>query len=612
MNTENQAGLEQDQMSIDHVVSPTNEAGAEAFEYADIIDVGDVKIPFSSHIISKGMEKRLRRNRYEGGETDKSVIAVRQEDRVIELGAGIGYLSSFVCKTSKPAQYVAIEANPDLIPVIKEAHRLNEIQNIQVLNGILSGGPESSFDFYLRSDFWASSMEPDSRPYVRVEKVPKISASDLFKSVKPTVLLIDIEGAEAELLKDLDLSTVREIVIELHAKVYGPNGIGKILRLLSDRGFLPTPEARDTTVRHFRRIATKSAVKRPPAKMDLTTLYDSPADYPVDPKSPPRVMVATCMKDEGPFIMEWVAWNKAIGIRDIVVFTNNCSDGSDLLLDRLHEMGEIIHLPNPAVIANPPAFQPFALRYAQLMPEFRKADYFLSIDVDEFLNIRVGDGTISALIMAAGAFDALSISELNHGCNLRKSFEPGWVMDQFPGHQTEYPRPRKAHRGVKTLTKISGKLLSVRNHRPDFVSDRKNPVIWRDGSGIPTTHFSDERTTNGIDCRGRYNLASLDHYALRSLDDYLAKMYRGDVVRKNYRVSPRYWRLRNGNSDFSSQLLRARKAAEKKYMAMMADPELERLHDVCCERYNAAIERTRGDTAFVERRNLILEKNWSS
>lgn len=588
----------------------STKTGTEPYKYTDIIDVSGIKIPFSSHVISKNMEKRLRRNRYEGSEATKSAIAVREDDRVIELGAGIGYLSSVVCKGSKPEKYIAIEANPDLIPVIIETHRLNEISNVEVLNGILTDGPEESYDFYLRDEFWASSMEPDSRPYVRVEKVPKISASGLFRKVKPTVLLIDIEGAEAELLESLDLRSVREIVIELHPKIYGLNGTGKILRLLSNQGFLPVPEKRDTTVRHFRRIATAQAVRKTPIKMNTSALYEGPSAFPIDPKSRPRVMVATCMKDEGPFILEWIAWNKAVGIQDIVVFTNDCSDGSDLLLDRLHEMGEIVHLPNPAVIVNSPAFQPIALKFAQSLPEFRKAEYFLSIDVDEFLNIRVGDGTISALIMAAGEFDALSISELNHGCNRRKNFEPGLVIDQFPAHQTEYPNQRKAHRGVKTLTRISDKLISIRNHRPDFTADKRAPVMWRDGSGVPTAFFLNESTNNGIDCRGRYNLASLDHYALRSLDDYLAKMYRGDVVRKNYSVGPRYWRLRNGNSDFSSQLLRSRKIAKKKYQALMKDPELTRLHELCCDRYSALIERVREDEPFIERRNLILENSW--
>lgn len=583
---------------------------AENIRYDGFIDVGDIKVPFSPQIISKRMEKRLRRNRYETGETLRSIAAVRENDRVIELGAGIGYLSTVVCSNVSVEQYIAIEANPNLIPVIKETHRLNEVGDVTVMNGILSDGPEEVYEFYLRSEFWASSMEPDSRPYERVENVPRISASNLFKKIKPSVLLIDIEGAEAELLEGLDLNGVREIVVELHAKIYGRNATGKILRILANQGFLPVPEIRDTTVRHFRRVSAAKDESKPTIKENLLNLYNSSSDIPNDPDVPPRVMIATCIKNEGPFILEWLAWNKAIGVQDIVVFSNDCSDGSDLLLDRLHEIGEVIHLPNPAFLSGSFAFQPKALKYAQSLPEFRNADYFLSIDVDEFLNIRVGDGTISALIMAAGEFDALSISELNHGSNSREHFEPGWVMDQFPAHQSEYPMPRKAHRGIKTLTKIDEKLKEIRNHRPDFVVESQNGIIWRDGSGVPTTFFTDEPSNNGIDCRGRYNLASLEHFALRSLDDYLAKMYRGDVVRKNQTVGPRYWRLRNGNSEYTSQMLLARGAAVSKYQTFEKDTELMRLHFLCCERYNLAIENIRNDEPFIERRALIRKNNW--
>ncbi len=54
-----------------------------------------------------------------------------------------------------------------------------------------------------------------------------------------------------------------------------------------------------------------------------------------------RFVIATPMKNEGPFIVEWVAHNLAIGVDDIAVFSNDCSDGSDALLDRLNAMGKL-------------------------------------------------------------------------------------------------------------------------------------------------------------------------------------------------------------------------------------------------------------------------------
>ncbi|MBL4556550.1 MAG: glycosyltransferase family 2 protein [Rhodobacteraceae bacterium] len=56
------------------------------------------------------------------------------------------------------------------------------------------------------------------------------------------------------------------------------------------------------------------------------------------------------MRDEGPYVLEWLAWHKAIGVTDFVVFTNDCTDGTDALLDRLDAAGEVMHLPNPAVL----------------------------------------------------------------------------------------------------------------------------------------------------------------------------------------------------------------------------------------------------------------------
>ncbi len=79
---------------------------------------------------------------------------------------------------------------------------------------------------------------------------------------------------------------------------------------------------------------------------------------------------------------------------------NDCSDGTDLLLDRLQAMGHVQHLPNPAFLANSTAFQPLALGYAHQLTAMREADFFISMDVDEFINVRTGNGTLAALFEA--------------------------------------------------------------------------------------------------------------------------------------------------------------------------------------------------------------------
>ena len=43
-----------------------------------------------------------------------------------------------------------------------------------------------------------------------------------------------------------------------------------------------------------------------------------------------KVIVA-CMRDEALFVVEWVAHHLAVGFDRIIVYTNDCSDGTDRL-----------------------------------------------------------------------------------------------------------------------------------------------------------------------------------------------------------------------------------------------------------------------------------------
>lgn len=316
------------------------------------------------------------------------------------------------------------------------------------------------------------------------------------------------------------------------------------------------------------------------------------------------------MKDEGPFILEWIAWHKAIGVSDIVVFTNDCSDGTVEILDRLQDMGEVVHLPNPALVSGSSFFQPIALSYTMKLPHFRAADYFISIDVDEFINVRSGQGRLIDLFASVDEFDVLSMSELNHGANNQRKFKPGWVTEIFPLHQNMRPGKWKSQRGVKSIVRLSERLENIRNHRPDL-KKAHGESVWLDGSGRPLSSLLEDSSKNGIDCRGTYDEVILDHYPLRSLESYLVKMFRGDVVIKGKRVSHRYWRLRNQNVETSTGFqIDQIDAARAYYDRLVSDSQLESLHEASCKAHESQINRLLGEPEFIERKDWILSNAW--
>lgn len=57
-----------------------------------------------------------------------------------------------------------------------------------------------------------------------------------------------------------------------------------------------------------------------------------------------RVLAILCVKDEAAVLAEWLAHHRSIGVTDVLAFSNDCSDGTDALLDRFEAMGLLTHL----------------------------------------------------------------------------------------------------------------------------------------------------------------------------------------------------------------------------------------------------------------------------
>ncbi|MDJ0826712.1 MAG: FkbM family methyltransferase [Rhodobacter sp.] len=571
-------------------------------EYDEMIETFGVRVPFCPDIITPKIERPMRNNRYEGGEVNSMRDILQPGDRVLEIGAGVGLVATVASKCPDVASVTTVEANPGLIPLIEETFRINDVQNVTLKNAVVSASDADAVDFYLRADFWASSMEPDSRAYVERARVPNIHIKDLMNDVDPTVISCDIEGAELGLFDEVDLANVRYAVLELHPKVYGAVGVRNIVDVMASKGFRLSPDNKvGGTVKLFERISPATAK---PAEQVMPV-----RSFAAWPPANPNILIVTCMKDEGPFILEWIAWHQAAGVTDFLVFTNECTDGTDAMLDRLDALGVVTHLPNPAQATNSEYLQPIALNYAHYLKPFAEADFVISMDVDEFINVRVGKGRLQDLFEAVGDFDVLSMSELNHGSNKNLSFEPGWVKSQFPLHESESPGARKARRGVKSITRLTPRVQRIRNHRPDLTTDN-GAVRWLDGSGRDLKSLLEDGSENGIDVRGSYGLVSLDHFALRSLDSYLVKMFRGDVVVKDKQVSRRYWRVRNSNERHDSTFDRLDTAARKAHDALMSDETLAELHEFACDAHAARIEKLKTDPHFLERRNWILDSAW--
>ena len=121
-----------------------------------------------------------------------------------------------------------------------------------------------------------------------------------------------------------------------------------------------------------------------------------------------RALAILGVKNEGAFLVEWLAHHRAVGFTDVLVFSNECSDGTDAMLDRLQALGWLTHIRNDGPHEEGPQWA--MLKAADRHPLKSAADWVLFCDIDEFVNIHVGNRTLPDLFAALPQADAITLT----------------------------------------------------------------------------------------------------------------------------------------------------------------------------------------------------------
>ncbi len=344
----------------------------------------------------------------------------------------------------------------------------------------------------------------------------------------------------------------------------------------------------------------KSARGRKPVVSDIFNTVDFPLCANVSPHG--RVTAVSMMKDEGPFVLEWVAHHLALGFTDLLVFTNDCSDGTDDMLIRLEELGLTHHRRN--VIAEGIRPQPSALKHAQMDPLVRASDWLMVFDADEFLCIRHGDGTIDGMISSAEEVGANGI------VITWRIFGSGGVHDWSRAPVTEqylYAAPPMWNKGwgVKTLFKFDPEYWKLGIHRPKIKNKHletgfPDEVKWLNGSGHPMEDYFKFRGWRSIVRTVGYDWAQLNHYAVKSIDSYAIRKFRGNVNLKKDKYNSDYWALQDRNEIYDDAVLRHASRRKEIFDILLTDPVLSELHIAATERAESRLMEFKETPAYED------------
>lgn len=173
-------------------------------------------------------------------EAEERAIVARNldpNDTVLECGAGLGVVTTLCCQQIGSDRVHSFEANSKLEPVLRRTFALNKVSpNLEMKMVSLAGGEQ---EFFAADRFVVSSRYDNSDRYAgEQQKLDSVPIQGLIDELKPSFLIMDIEGAEVDLADErLNLHSLQKLCIEMHPHIVGDEAISRLIANLIRQGF---------------------------------------------------------------------------------------------------------------------------------------------------------------------------------------------------------------------------------------------------------------------------------------------------------------------------------------------------------------------------------------
>jgi len=255
--------------------------------------------------------------------------------------------------------------------------------------------------------------------------------------------------------------------------------------------------------------------------------------------------ICAIMKDEGPYIIEWIAFHKTLGFDVIKIYDNETCDGSQDILHALSRMGEIHYVFWPDKLGQSPQTS----AYADAM-KFITTEWVCFIDADEFINLH-RHNTISDFISSfAPSVSAIALNWRIFGSAGLDEPGSGLVIERFT-RASDISFHTNRH--IKTIAKYSAiKEMHIHRcflHSGNYVNVSGEPIEIIKMGFSPNVNFSS---------------AQVNHYVVKSKSEYLLKKKRGNVNRapesneKYSKITEEFFKYHDRNEIYDGSILRFR------------------------------------------------------
>jgi Glycosyl transferase family 2 len=230
--------------------------------------------------------------------------------------------------------------------------------------------------------------------------------------------------------------------------------------------------------------------------------------------------VIAAARNEGPYVLEWLAYHRAVGFEHAFIYTTDNFDGSDALLQALAAAGVMTLVRNHAGTRCAPQTKAYAHALTAL-PQLLDFSWAAILDVEEYFafDTRLFRGVEDFLAWhETQPADAIAL------CRMMFVAARGETWRDAPSLSRFTRREKAINRQVKSMFRPR-KFWAAQKHFP--YATLNAPIVFRTESGGTHHQAGVADRTQASAASPSANLAWINHYSLRTAPEALWKLAHG-------------------------------------------------------------------------------------
>jgi len=209
------------------------------------INIDGVNISTVRENMPRSVRSSLFKGTHEAHERYLVARYLSRGDRVLEIGAATGLVSLICVKHCGVENVLSYEANAAMEPLIRENFSLNGWRPNLVMKAVTVDGEDVSF--FISDNIYSSSMIDRSKSLAgKTVSIASDAIGEVIANFEPTAIVMDVEGAEIDLLSEADLGKLQKIIVELHPHITGQDAVEGLEKRIIDQGFEKIESAHKT------------------------------------------------------------------------------------------------------------------------------------------------------------------------------------------------------------------------------------------------------------------------------------------------------------------------------------------------------------------------------